>query len=617
MSLVKKVLHKKHIDKCGEGGGIVSSWNDLTDKPFGEALVEKEYIFERGNVTKLNGTNGYILTCDDFDGNGLVAGQKYAIYYAQYFKGDSTVWEEYAPVNNEDFIAEIDENGNVYLGSSNLNGNYPFYFSSESCAVNYIWVNQFTYAQAVKLVGAFGGIKKIDEKYLPQAQADWEQSDETALDYIKNKPFSDHPYKLSGSKTNSEIRIEESSDVGYYYVSDLIPPDNMDYIFVGLGLDGNEYEVTTVSHYPVKNYDAYFTQESNYPYIIVAFQDNVQDTDILGRAITFPKMGVYFYYSPGGGNTVTAFMGGGIKKIDKKFLPDDVATLDDLVQADWSQNDSSTKSYIKNKSLIVIEEVEIGSWNSNFSYFTDADAYLRQNYPTNLASGTIKIVINGNKIVETTMVQGRYPTIGVLNTDGIFLDGDTTGTSYSVNIDKTKFSNVRSIKLFVQKYSQFNINALPNELKWLVNYNYDGVITENDRTFVLNNSITKSVKVASADAIKDSLRVNISIYDTNILMLNTIKDTQFKIKQLDLSDNSNVVTVPIYSYYTGELVTDDELPYGVMLVAQSWKSGEWILLNPIPKLSDCIINSSTEGSTKKFKITVDDSGTISATEVTN
>ena len=29
-----------------------------------------------------------------------------------------------------------------------------------------------------------------------------------------------------------------------------------------------------------------------------------------------------------------------------------------------------------------------------------------------------------------------------------------------------------------------------------------------------------------------------------------------------------------------------------------------------------IINSSTEGSTKKFKITIDDSGTISATEIT-
>ena len=32
--------------------------------------------------------------------------------------------------------------------------------------------------------------------------------------------------------------------------------------------------------------------------------------------------------------------------------------------------------------------------------------------------------------------------------------------------------------------------------------------------------------------------------------------------------------------------------------------------------SDVIINSSTPDSTKKFKITVDDTGTISATEVT-
>ena len=31
--------------------------------------------------------------------------------------------------------------------------------------------------------------------------------------------------------------------------------------------------------------------------------------------------------------------------------------------------------------------------------------------------------------------------------------------------------------------------------------------------------------------------------------------------------------------------------------------------------AECIIPSSTEGSTKKFKITVDDSGTITATEV--
>ena len=37
----------------------------------------------------------------------------------------------------------------------------------------------------------------------------------------------------------------------------------------------------------------------------------------------------------------------------------------------------------------------------------------------------------------------------------------------------------------------------------------------------------------------------------------------------------------------------------------------------LPDISDVILNSSTPGSTKKFSITVDDTGTLSATEVTD
>ena len=42
--------------------------------------------------------------------------------------------------------------------------------------------------------------------------------------------------------------------------------------------------------------------------------------------------------------------------------------------------------------------------------------------------------------------------------------------------------------------------------------------------------------------------------------------------------------------------------------------GRYMCLKGIDEL---ILNSSTEGSTKKFKITVDDTGTLSATEVTS
>ena len=42
---------------------------------------------------------------------------------------------------------------------------------------------------------------------------------------------------------------------------------------------------------------------------------------------------------------------------------------------------------------------------------------------------------------------------------------------------------------------------------------------------------------------------------------------------------------------------------------------KFILLNPDEPATDLVISSSTEGSTKKFKITVDDNGTLSAAEV--
>lgn len=48
----------------------------------------------------------------------------------------------------------------------------------------------------------------------------------------------------------------------------------------------------------------------------------------------------------------------------------------------------------------------------------------------------------------------------------------------------------------------------------------------------------------------------------------------------------------------------------VKSVDENGKPTEWEIVDPN------VLASSTEGSTKKFKITVDDSGTLTATEVT-
>jgi hypothetical protein len=224
----------------GNNGGS-ANWNDIQNKPFGDVLVEKEYIFKTGNVTTLNGTHAYWISCDDFSDNSLVAGQPYSIYYTtQSLDDNSVAWKEYAPLNGEKFIAETDENGVVYLGSPSVNGSYPFYFSSETCAVNYMWVNQFTYAKGFKLVGAFIETAKLDEKYLPDTVATKKDVDVLKAKSISNAEINDDGELVLTYSDSS------SSNLGVVVGSD--------------GKDGTNGVNGKDGHTPVKGTD-YFTEE--------------------------------------------------------------------------------------------------------------------------------------------------------------------------------------------------------------------------------------------------------------------------------------------------------------------------------------------------------------------
>lgn len=66
----KEILLKK-IAESGGGGGGVSSWNDLTDKPFGEKTEELVTILEETEVTEENAQSLPLID--------LVAGEKYIV----------------------------------------------------------------------------------------------------------------------------------------------------------------------------------------------------------------------------------------------------------------------------------------------------------------------------------------------------------------------------------------------------------------------------------------------------------------------------------------------------------------------------------------------------------
>ena len=523
MSLAKKVLHMKHHKECENGGGA-SSWNDLTDKPFGEALVEKEYIFERGNVTKLNGTNGYILTCDAFDGNGLVAGQKYAIYYAQYFKGDSTVWAEYASVNNEDFIAEIDENGNVYLGSSNLNGSYPFYFSSEVCAVNYIWVNQFTYAQAVKLVGAFGGIKKLDEKYLPDevfAQSDWSQSDTTASDYIKNKPFGDEI--IATDISGSVYTITGFNSATFTVTHDPLPLEK-----------GQEWKVQNDRG----NFLTAYVQEdeNGEPYLGTP---TVNDLPFYIRTTETTLNSSYWWQYQTTNLTLTCTSGvvstTVVKQLPQKYIP------------------SMPITYINENGDMTQEE------------------FLSLDRGIYYAKSDIPFTYDNN----------GFPIYGLLIKEEYYFHFIDCGQVLEFDLDTKEIIWIGSANGF----GGAEVDQYTREV--MFNYNQGSY----DCTDTFDSIMT---------AMNEGCRMVIGRLNYPV--------------QID-SDS------PYVRYYTLATFDGDMITFSFNCQNQ-WIKFELIYGQNDMKVytgafeSEIIINSSTEGSTKKFKITVDDSGTISATEVT-
>lgn len=150
----------------------------------------------------------------------------------------------------------------------------------------------------------------------PLATPDWNQNDETAADYIKNRPFYD--------ESLVSVPYPGEASFKWYKVSDQVPtggmPNNGD--VCTLFLDGNATELTV----RLFGDDCYTCAES---LVIVAFQDNSVMNNIL-----LPEKGTYFLKTPDqyptgfalgkatepeitwDGNTGT------IKQIDEKYIPE-------------------------------------------------------------------------------------------------------------------------------------------------------------------------------------------------------------------------------------------------------------------------------------------------------
>lgn len=218
----------------------------------------------------------------------------------------------------------------------------------------------------------------IDEKIniaknelLNGAKADWNQNDETASDYIKNRPFyeeSDAWVTLLPSTAYSPFTFSSTYNA---YVHETLAAYELT---IGkkyrVTWDGTEYECTAQDASQVMsgaivlgNASAFGFDGNNEPFALatrngyVAYMSNTDDD----HTVAIEELGTI------------------IHKIDSKYLSDDVAFKEDIPEAfvtsvngmtgdviidvgnssaqpDWNQSDETAPDFIKNKPEIVTKE---------------------------------------------------------------------------------------------------------------------------------------------------------------------------------------------------------------------------------------------------------------------
>ena len=212
----------------------------------------------------------------------------------------------------------------------------------------------------------------------PQVQADWAQSDSSAVDYIKNKPqnlvqdadyhhtdnnFTDaEKNKLAGVESGAEANVQSDWAQTNSSADDYIKnkPQNLvqdpDYVHTDNNFtDGDKSKLGGIESGAEANVQSDWNEA-----------DNTKDDYIKNK----PDLSVYATKSEvasdlaGKQDVLTA--GSNITIVNNVIS----ATAEPQVQADWAQTDSSAVDYIKNKPANLVQDADYHHTDNNF---TDSD----------------------------------------------------------------------------------------------------------------------------------------------------------------------------------------------------------------------------------------------------
>ena len=284
------------------------------------------------------------------------------------------------------------------------------------------------------------------------------------------------------------------------------------------------------------------------------------------------------------------------------------------VQPDWNQNDATKPDYVKNRPFytgnpgetVLVEESTVSFAERNGIY----EAVVPSTFKATVGE-TYKVYWDGSAYECTCVIVDRLPAFGNLSIMGMgsdtgepFLMGVENGAKIHIFTADTSASHTISISGYAESVVKIDQKYLP-----VASETEPGIISVNHLSN-MSNVILQQVE-------------NEYFKKTNI-QVSGYGDAARIEEYADKNNSHGIFSPGKFSGFVLSCHNDAENKYITSVLSGSasiecWKFSQGsTTMEQLWGISKdgVVISSSTADSTKKFRITVDDSGTLTATEVT-
>jgi hypothetical protein len=312
-------------------------------------------------------------------------------------------------------------------------------------------------------------------------QADWNQGDETATDYVKNRTHYDNSVVICDwdgdiSKIDDIVYVDDTPAM--YRIGDCLAYTAAEVQELYETVEP-KIVVSSINNYEFQYIDIMPADaEGGYGVDIYGFTGidgagngatpvclNILSDNFTLEAlnVVIPKKGMWLI--PTSDFTVLRFYFENIKTLDPKFLPNNG-------QSDWNQNDETAADYIKNRPFYPMDETYIGSLNftatgtntMEYTYANVDDVVLFYFQKLAEKGQVIKAKVNGcNGLIGVTFSRGYFTISGTMTGHFMFSPGRVWESTVSMDGISLSAGEVYQVEF----YDTTTPGYMPLDIKYL------------------------------------------------------------------------------------------------------------------------------------------------------